>query len=761
MVAMVERRSDQATESDLTGLWRAMPMSLELKRTGADADLDDSAWTSVVVPGHWGQVPELASHDGPILHRKRFTHMPPVADERRWLRFDGVLSGAEIWLDGSYIGDTTSYFAPHRFDVTDQLRLDEEHLLAVEVSCPSQGASTAKSSLTGSLQTGHLAPSGNPGGIWQPVAIDTTGPVAIRHSRLLCTKANSDRAELHIRLVLDAVDQTDIRIDTSLVGPDGVSAGGGVERHSLASGENRIEWTVEIAAPHLWWPAVLGEQPLYEVAVAVRLGDGELSDRQDWRTGLRRISVDNFIWRVNGQRLFAKGIAAGPTGRFLNDTSAEVLREDVGRVRDAGLDLIRLYGHVGRPEIYEEADRLGVLIWQDLPMVGGYSSKVRSAARSMARAAVDHLGHHPSVGLWCGHSEPNGQIMTAPVHHHDQRPEIGAHQTLEDLTIEDASDRPAEPEPTPVIGIGRRFGRHLLPSWNRSILDPVIARELGNADQSRPIIARSGSLPSLADPAGSDTHLWLGWHTGRPDDLPGLLRRWPRLATFMGGIGAQSVTSAPWDEDEPRWPAAEQGAFARYVPRQAYPDGESWAAASQAYQADIVRVHIETLRRLKYHPAGGFCIESLADAEPEGGFGVLGLDRRPKPAHNVLIDACRPVVVIADLPPAIVVPNQDVSLAVHVVSDLRKPLGEVRVTGHAHDEHRGSDGTPGWSTQVVWEGDIPPDSCTKVGDFTFTAPDQTGPIVIDFELESAELLATNRYRTVVIPTSEAIGPPKR
>jgi hypothetical protein len=62
---------------------------------------------------------------------------------------------------------------------------------------------------------------------------------------------------------------------------------------------------------------------------------------------------------------------------------------------------------------------------------------------------------------------------------------------------------------------------------------------------------------------------------------------------------------------------------------------------------------------------------------------------------------------------------------------------------------------------VVWEGDIPPDSCTKVGDFTFTAPDQTGPIVIDFELESAELLATNRYRTVVIPTSEAIGPPKR
>lgn len=731
-------------------------MSLELKRSGADADLDDSTWTELRVPGHWGQVLELAGHDGPILHRRRFQHRPAEQDERLWMRFDGVLSGAEIWLDGSYIGDTTSYFASHRFDVTDHLAAEPsggEHLLAVEVSCPNQGASKAKSSITGSLQTGHLAPPGNPGGIWREVAIDSTGPVAIKHSRLLCTKANTDRAELQVRLVLDAAGQREIRIDTSILGPDGTSAGGGVEHHTVASGENRIEWTVEIPDPHLWWPAALGEQPLYEVAVAVRLADGELSDRRDWRTGLRRVSVDNFVWRVNGQRLFTKGIAAGPVGRFLNDTSPDVLRHDVQRVREAGLDLVRIYGHVARPETYEEADQLGVLVWQDLPMVGGYSSKVRSAAKSMARAAVDHLGHHPSVGLWCGHSEPNGQILSPPLHQPGwDRP--GA-------TDESADDAPDDASlAAPSVGIGRRFGRHLLPSWNRSILDPVIARELRNADRSRPIITRSATLPSPADPTGSDTHLWLGWHAGRPEDLPGLLRRWPRLATFMGGIGSQSATSVDWDDTEPSWPTAERGAFARYVPRRAYVDGISWAAATQAYQADIVRVHIETLRRLKYNPAGGFCIEALADVEPEGGFGVLDFERQPKPAHDVLIDACRPVVVIADIPPPLVVPGQQISLAVHVVSDRREPLGLVRVTGHAHYQD-GSDHHGGWHERATWEGDIPPDSCLKVGDFRFIAPAATGPVVVDLELESTELMATNRYRTVVIPSSEAIGTPKR
>ncbi|MGH1493981.1 MAG: glycosyl hydrolase 2 galactose-binding domain-containing protein [Acidimicrobiales bacterium] len=776
----MDYRPRLANEGRLSGSWRATPRTWELQRIGADAELDDSSWQVLDVPGHWGQVEELAHHDGPILYRRRFDHRRPEPGERLWLRFDGVMSQSEVWLDGDYIGDTSGYFAPQRFEVGQQLDRAEEHLLAVEVSCPNQGGRRDKTSLTGSLQNGRLAPDGNPGGIWRDVWLDSTGPVAVIHSRLLVTEANAERAEVTIRMVLDAAEATDVRIDTSLVGPDGNSAGGGVERHSLASGENRIEWSVTIDTPSLWWPASLGDQPMYEVATAVRLANGELSDRRDWRTGLRRVSVDNFIWRINGQRLFVKGIASGPQHRFLSDVPVETIRGDMQAVRDAGLDMVRIYGHVGAAELYEEADRLGLLIWQDLPMVGGYSSKVRSAARSMARAAVDHLGHHPSVALWCGHCEPNGQALPEPVievppstasrtsksqtsKSQTPAPQTPASQTPASQTSSSQTSEPSPPgaadsdkpndelrsdELRATLEISKRLGRHFLPSWNRSVLDPVVARELRNADRTRPVVPRSGSLPSPSDRADSDSNLWLGWHAGLVEHLPRILRYWPRLAAFLGNIGTQSVALADWDETAPSWTKAERGAFARYLPRTAYADGYSWAQATRAYQADVLRFHIEALRRLKYRPAGGFCITALADIDPAGGYGVLDIDRRPKPAHNVLIDACRPVVVVADPPPSIVVPGMTVTLAVHVISDLSNPIDPVTVTARAH----GSD----WQHATNWQGVVAADSCEWIGDLVFEVPAKPQRIEIDLELRSSDRTATNRYSTVVIPASEAV-----
>ena len=78
---------------------------------------------------------------------------------------------------------------------------------------------------------------------------------------------------------------------------------------------------------------------------------------------------------------------------------------DVRLAREAGLNLLRVHAHVGRPELYEAADGLGVLLWQDMPLHRGYSGVRRQAARQAA-AAVDLLGHHPSIVVWCGHDEP-------------------------------------------------------------------------------------------------------------------------------------------------------------------------------------------------------------------------------------------------------------------------------------------------------------------------------------------------------------------
>ena len=101
----------------------------------------------------------------------------------------------------------------------------------------------------------------------------------------------------------------------------------------------------------------------------------------------------------------------------------------------------------------------------------------------------------------------------------------------------------------------------------------------------------------------------------------------------------------------------------------------------------MLRTTIETLRKVKYRPTGGFCAFYLADPGPAGGFGVLDSYRRAKPALQALTDACRPVIVVGEPLPASIGVGEVYEIAIHVVSDLHEPLrdGVVSATIHHAD----------------------------------------------------------------------------
>ena len=94
---------------------------------------------------------------------------------------DGIFYTSDVWLDGTYLGDTEGYFFPHSFEVTDALAAAGEHTLALEVACPRPADLTAKRNLTGVFQHwDQLDQDWNPGGIWRPVRLEQSGPVRIR-----------------------------------------------------------------------------------------------------------------------------------------------------------------------------------------------------------------------------------------------------------------------------------------------------------------------------------------------------------------------------------------------------------------------------------------------------------------------------------------------------------------------------------------------------------------------------------------------------
>jgi len=687
----------------------------DVRRDGVGLDHDDRLWADVPVPGHWRAAPVFAGNDSPLLYRHRFHLDAPADGRRRWVTFEGVFYQADVWLDGAYLGDPEGYFFPHSFDITDLSRLADDHVLAVEVSCSPQRNRTAKRNITGSMQhSDMLDPEWNPGGLWRPVHIDETGAVRIDRLRVLCRDANDARAHLRLHARLDADAQRSIVVRTVVDG-DVVSE----STRSLAKGLNEVDWDIDVSDPALWWPWSLGDQPLTTVSVEV-LVDGEVSHTRSVRTGLREVALHDWVFSVNNEPLFVKGANVAPTRQALADATPAEVRRDVELAREAGLDLIRVNGHIARPELYEAADELGMLVWQDFPLQWSYARTIRKEAVRQAREAVDQLGHHPSIAVWCAHNEP--------------------------LPVEDSRKK--------VFGAGivRHMVKEQVPTWNKTILDRWVKRAFETADETRAVIAHSGVAPHVPQLDGTDSHLFFGWYHGDERDLDGFAATLPRMVRFVSEFGAQSAPFAADFMEPDRWPALDwdrlveqhgmqREVFEQHVPPHRYPTFESWRDATQQYQAELLRHHIESLRRLKYRPTGGFCFLTLNDAHPSVSWSVLDHERHPKAAYGAVIEACRPVIVVAERPPAEVVAGDTVALDVHVVSDVRRVLEGVRCTAVL----RWAGGDHTWQ----WAGDVPPDDCVRVGMAQFVVPDTAGDLWLDLTLEHGDVVVTNRYTSTI------------
>ena len=190
---------------DLGGTWRAREADDDVRRDGITAELDDSDWDDVAVPGHWRSQPAFSASDGPLVYRRRFDAALPRPGQRRWITFDGLFYQADVWLDGAYLGDPEGYFFPHSFDVTALSGLADEHLLAVELTCAPERGTTGRHNITGLFQHSEAVDRDwNPGGLWRTVRVHDTGAGALDRLRVLCRDADESRAHLRLHARLDS-----------------------------------------------------------------------------------------------------------------------------------------------------------------------------------------------------------------------------------------------------------------------------------------------------------------------------------------------------------------------------------------------------------------------------------------------------------------------------------------------------------------------------------------------------------------------------
>jgi beta-mannosidase len=690
---------------DLSGSWRAVESSGDLHHRFVEADFRDDAWLALEVPGHWRAHPDLATSDGPVLYRRAFTTSRPGTDRRAFLVFDGVFYDGDVWLDSTYLGATQGYFFPHAFEVTPQLHDRQEHVVAVEVGCATGGGQGTRRAVTGvyaDLDT-------NPGGIWRPVRIVETGPVRLARVRALCVDATEDRGRIVVAVTLDAGGADDgerrreplpARLTVAVRGPDGDLLGDASRDVPLATGENHVSLTVEVEHPPRWWPRALGDQPLCRLDVAVDVA-GERSDSRTLRTAFRDVRMRRFELSVNGEPMFVRGSTLAPTRVLLASASPEELRRDVALACDANLDLVRVHGHVSRPELYDAADERGLLVWQDVPLRHRYARTARGEAVRQARELVELLGHRPSIAMWCAHDEPYG---------------------------DDA-----------------RAASLFLPSWNKEVLDRSVTRALRRADATRPVESHSG-VPPGPFATGSDAHLVGGWHDGLLDGLAPALRAFPRLARFVGAFGAPAPPPSEALATPARWPDeqwirdASHGPYAgdvgALVPGDEDVSFAAWTKAARERQAALVQLAVEDVRRVRGRPAVGFCHFLLAGGPGGVTCAIVDDDRARRPAYDALRDSCRPVLPMLD-------PRTG---DVHVVNECAAGLDGAVVRAVTDD-----------GPVRVWTGDVAGRAVSFVGRLDEPL-DGDADVVVVLEHPTVGTVE-NRYRTSML--RHVARPPRR
>ncbi len=173
-----------------------------------------------------------------------------------------------------------------------------------------------------------------------------------------------------------------------------------------------------VADPRLWYPAGMGEQPLYTIAVRCLSGDGEVIGEDARQIGLRTMELvreedqwgESFFFRVNGTPFFAKGsnwIPADALRRHGKEHYRHLLESAVS----ANHNMIRVWGGgiYEAPYFYELCDELGLCVWQDFMFACSAYPMDDPAfvenCRAEAVQVVKRLRHHPSLALWCGNNE--------------------------------------------------------------------------------------------------------------------------------------------------------------------------------------------------------------------------------------------------------------------------------------------------------------------------------------------------------------------
>ena len=361
-----------------------------------------------------------------------------LARQAAVLKFEGLDTYADIYLNGSLLERTDNMFVGYELPVKEVLREGENRLQVYFHSPIKQAmpqwetdgfdypADNDHSKIRVSIYSRkapysfgwdwgiRLATSG----IWRPVTLEFYDAASIEDFYVHQESVNKELAKvnnvLEVKSVATAPQQAEVTLTYSYKNEPEVKEQKNV---TLQPGCNEISLPIEIANPHLWMPNGWGEAALYDFELSVKV-DGRVVASEKKRIGLRTVKVvleddkdgKAFYFVVNGQPMFAKGSNFIPNDALLPNVTAERYYQLMKDVKDAHHNMIRVWGGgiYEDNRFYEAADEMGILVWQDFIFACTTYPSDPNFLRRVAEEAeynIKRLRNHASLAMWCGNNE--------------------------------------------------------------------------------------------------------------------------------------------------------------------------------------------------------------------------------------------------------------------------------------------------------------------------------------------------------------------
>lgn len=350
-------------------------------------------WRSAIVPMPWqAQFDDLRHTSGVAWYRRNFTVdlelLGSASAGAAILHFGAVDYQATVWLNGERLCEHEGGYLPFEFDVINLLRAGDNELL-VRVVDPTDDRNRYAAFPFSEVPHGKQSWYGPIGGLWQSVWLELRPKLHI--AKLGVAPSPAD-ATVAVEVALSETPPRDFQIICTVTGPDGLPAGSGV------LGEDSTGVIGLDDSPKLWSP---DSPSLYTVAATLII-DGQAGHTARKACGFRTVEARDGRIYLNGAPIYLRGML--DQGYFpetiYTPPSLELLEVQARTAKALGFNCLRIHIKVEDPRYYDVADRLGLLIWTELPNWALLTDASAERARLTFREMVERDGHHPSIIAW-------------------------------------------------------------------------------------------------------------------------------------------------------------------------------------------------------------------------------------------------------------------------------------------------------------------------------------------------------------------------